>query len=111
MPLSQICSWRDLKDPYIHVTQIHSWSTLKGINTTRGSPSLLHQAPLVMWDKKEDMNDIWDKIDGLIMMKEFIEMNDSNVSRERSQRAQLHWYGRIACVPSLYLHPNRTEIT
>ena len=64
-----------------------------------------------MWDKKEDMNDIWDKIDGLIMMKEFIEMNDSNVSRERSQRAQLHWNGRIACVPSLYLHPNRTEIT
>ena len=64
-----------------------------------------------MWDKKEDMNDIWDKIDGLIIMKEFIEMNDSNVSRERYERAQLHWYGRIACVPSLYLHPNRTEIT
>ena len=53
-----------------------------------------------MWDKKEDMNDIWDKIDGLIMMKEFIEMNDSNVSRERSQRAQLHWYGRNVFVPS-----------
>ena len=64
-----------------------------------------------MWDKKEAMNDIWDKIDGLILMKEFIEMNVSNVSRERSQRARLHWYGRIVFVPSLYLHPNKTEIT
>ena len=63
-----------------------------------------------MWDKKEAMNDIWDKIDGLIMIKEFIEMNVSNVSRERTQRAQLHWYGIIVFVPSLYLHPNRTEI-
>jgi len=64
-----------------------------------------------MWDKKEAMNDIWDKIDGLIMIKEFIEMNVSNVSRERTQRAQLHWYGIIVCVPSLYLHSKRTEIT
>ena len=64
-----------------------------------------------MWDKKEAMNDIWDKIDGLIMMKEFIEMNFSNVSREWSQRDQLHWYGKIVFVPSLYLHPNRTEPT
>ena len=64
-----------------------------------------------MWDKEEAMNDIWDKIDGLIMIKEFIEMNVSNVSRERTQRAQLHWYGIIFFVPSLYLHSKRTEIT
>ena len=64
-----------------------------------------------MWDKKEAMNDIWDKSDGLIMLKEFTEMNVSNVSRERSQRARLHWYGRIVVIPSLYLHPNKTEIT
>jgi len=47
MPLSQIRSSRDLKDPYIHVTQIRSWRTLKGLNTMRGSPSLLRQAPHV----------------------------------------------------------------